>query len=136
MTLAHAAAGAAIGSRIRSRRTAVLASFGAHGLLDLPGHDDLDETREGALTLATIALTARLFGLRSREFWCGFACSMPDLEHVVLRGRRLRLYPSHRFTRLHDALPGPRATVRAQVAVGLVAMALTARATARARARV
>ena len=110
MTLAHAAAGAAIGSRIRSRRAAVLACVGAHGLLDLPAHDDLDEAGEGVLTLATIALTARLFGVRSREFWCGFACSMPDLEHVVLRGRRLRFYPSHRFARLHDSLPGPRAT--------------------------
>jgi hypothetical protein len=113
----------------------VLACVGVHGLLDLPGHDDLDEAREGALTLATIALTARLFGVRSREFWCGFACSVPDVEHVVFRGRRLRLYPSHRFARLHDALPGPRATVRAQVAVGLVALALTARAAAHARAR-
>ena len=128
MTLAHAAAGAAIGSRIRSRPAAVLACVGAHGLLDLPAHDDLDGAGEGALTLATIALTARLFGVRSREFWCGFACSVPDLEHVVLRGRRLRLYPSHRFSRLHDSLPGPRATVRAQVAVGLIALALTARA--------
>ena len=73
--------------------------------------------------------------MRSREFWCGFACSVPDLEHVVLRGRRLRLYPTHRFARLHDALPGPRATARAQVAVALVALALThGRARARARA--
>jgi hypothetical protein len=131
MTLAHAAAGAAIGSHIRSRRAAVLACVGAHGLLDLPGHDDLDEAGEGVLTLATVALTARLFGVRSREFWCGFACSVPDLEHVLLRGRRLRFYPSHRFARLHDSLPGPRALVRAQVAVGLVALALTARARGR-----
>jgi len=28
----------------------------------------------------------------------------PDLEHIVLRGRHLRLYPTHRFARLHDAL--------------------------------
>ena len=118
MTLAHAAAGAAIGSRIRSRRAAVLACVGAHGLLDLPAHDDLDEAGEGAVTLATLALTARLFGLRSREFWCGFACSVPDLEHVVLRGRRLRLYPSHRFARLHDSLPGPRATGAPRSAAG------------------
>jgi hypothetical protein len=131
MTLAHAAAGAAIGSRIRSRRTAVLACVGAHGLLDLPGHDDLDEAGEGVLTLATVALTARMFGLRSREFWCGFACSLPDIEHVLLRGRGLRLYPSHRFPQLHDSLPGPRATVRAQVAIGLVALALTKRARSR-----
>jgi hypothetical protein len=131
MTLAHAAAGAAIGSHFRSRRKAMLACVGVHGLLDLPRHDDLDEAREGALTVATIALVARLFGVRSREFWCGFACSAPDVEHVVFRGRRLRLYPTHRFSRLHDALPGPRATVRAQVAVGLVALALTARARAR-----
>ena len=48
---------------------------------------------------------------------------MPDLEHVVLRGRRLRLYPTHRFARLHDALPGPRATARAQVGGALVALA-------------
>ena len=134
MTLAHAAAGAAIGSRIRSRRTAVLACLGAHGLLDLPGHDDLDEAEEGVVILATIALTARLFGLRSREFWCGFACSMPDLEHVVLRGRRRRFYPTHRFARLHDALPGPRATAPAQVGGALVALAWTARSVARARA--
>ena len=73
MTLAHAAAGAALGSRIRSRRAAVLACLGAHGLLDLPAHDDLDEAEEGVLVLATLALTARLFGVRSREFWCGFA---------------------------------------------------------------
>jgi hypothetical protein len=135
MTLAHAAAGAAIGSRIRSRRAAVLACVGAHGLLDLPAHDDLDETGEGMLILATIALTARLFGPRSREFWCAFACSMPDLEHVVLRGKRLRFYPTHRFSRLHDALPGPRATARAQAGAALVALALTARSVARARAR-
>jgi hypothetical protein len=132
MTLAHAAAGAAIGSRIRSRRTAVLACFGAHSLLDLPGHDDLDEARESVLTLATMALTARMFGVRSREFWCGFACSMPDIEHVVLRGRGLRFYPSHRFPQLHNSLPGPRASIRAQVAVGLVALALTKRARSRA----
>ena len=135
MTLAHAAAGAAIGSRIRSRRTAVLACLGAHGLLDLPGHDDLEDAEEGVIILASIALTARMFGLRSREFWCAFACSMPDLEHVVLRGRRVRFYPTHRFSRLHDALPGPRATARVQVGGALVALALTARSVARARAR-
>ena len=134
MTLAHAAAGAAIGSRIRSRRAAVLACLGAHGLLDLPAHDDLDERDESVLVLATIALTARLFGLRSREFLCAFACSMPDLEHVVLRGRRHRFYPTHRFARLHDALPGPRATARAQAGAALLALTLTARS-ARARAR-
>jgi hypothetical protein len=134
MTLAHAAAGAAIGQRIRSRRKALLACVGAHGLMDLPGHDDLDDTREGVLIVATIALTGRLFGMRSREFWCAFACSMPDLEHVVLRGRRLRLYPTHRFSRLHDTLPGPRLTAPAQVGGALVALALTARA-ARTRAR-
>ena len=134
MTLAHAAAGAAIGQRIRSRKTAVLACVGAHGLMDLPGHDDLDEASEGVLILATIALTGRLFGMRSREFWCAFACSMPDLEHVVLRGKRLRFYPTHRFSRLHDTLPGPRFTARTQVGAALLALTLTARA-ARARAR-
>ena len=47
-------------------------------------------------------------------------------------GGGLRLYPTHRFPRLHDSLPGPRASVRAQVAVGLVALALDeARAVAR-----
>jgi hypothetical protein len=131
-TLAHAAAGAAIGSRIRSKRAAVLACVGAHGLLDLPGHDDLDEAGEGVVMLAAIALTARLFGLRSREFWCGFACSMPDLEHLLLRGQRLRVFPTHRFSRLHDSLPGPRATVSAQVAGALVTLAWTARARGRA----
>jgi hypothetical protein len=134
MTLAHAAAGAAIGQRVRSRKTAVLACLGAHGLMDLPGHDDLDEAEEGVLILATIALTARLFGMRSREFWCAFACSMPDLEHVVFRGKRHRFYPTHRFARLHDALPGPRATARAQAGAALLALTLTARS-ARARAR-
>ena len=106
MTLAHAAAGAAIGQRIRSRKRAVLACVGVHGLIDMPGHEDLDEAEEGVLILATIALTAQLFGMRSREFWCAFACSMPDLEHVVFRGKRRRFYPTHRFARLHDALRG------------------------------
>ena len=134
MTLAHAAAGAAIGQRIRSRKTALLTCVGVHGLMDLPGHEDLDEASEGVLILATIALTGRLFGMRSREFWCAFACSMPDLEHVVLRGRRLRFYPTHRFSRLHDTLPGPRFTAGAQMGAALLALTLTARA-ARARAR-
>jgi hypothetical protein len=133
MTLAHAAAGAAIGQRIQSRTKAVLACVGVHGLMDLPAHDDLDEAREGVLIVATIALTGRLFGMRSREFWCAFACSMPDLEHVVLRGKRLRFYPTHRFSRLHDTLPGPRLTAQTQVGAALVALALTARA-ARTRA--
>jgi len=128
MTLAHAAAGAAIGQRVQSRTKAVLACIGAHGLMDLPAHDDLDEAREGVLILATIALTGRLFGMRSREFWCAFACSMPDLEHVVLRGKRLRFYPTHRFSRLHDTLPGPRLNAQTQVGAALVALALTARA--------
>jgi hypothetical protein len=133
MTLAHAAAGAAIGQRIQSRTKAVLACVGVHGLMDLPAHDDLDEAREGVLIVATIALTGRLFGMRSREFWCAFACSMPDLEHVVLRGKRRRFYPTHRFSRLHDTLPGPRLTAQTQVGAALLALALTARA-ARTRA--
>src|SRR3954468_17596748 len=133
MTLAHAAAGAAIGQHIRSRKKAVLTCLGVHGLMDLPAHDDLDEAEEGVLILATVALTARLFGMRSREFWCAFACSMPDLEHVVLRGKRLRFYPTHRFSRLHDTLPGPRLNAQAQVGAALLALALTARA-ARERA--
>ena len=135
MTLAHAAAGAAIGSHIRSRKTAVLACVGAHGLLDLPGHDDLEDAEEGVIMLATIAVFARVFGFRSRQFWCAFACSMPDLEHVFLRGRRTRFYPTHRFPRLHDALPGPRATAPLQVGGALIALAWTARTVARARAR-
>jgi hypothetical protein len=128
MTLAHAAAGAAIGQRIQSRTKAVLACVGVHGLMDLPAHDDLDEAQEGVLIVATIALTGRLFGMRSREFWCAFACSMPDLEHVVLRGKRRRFYPTHRFSRLHDTLPGPRLTAQTQVGAALLALALTARA--------
>jgi hypothetical protein len=59
---------------------------------------------------------------------------MPDLEHIVLRGRRLRFYPTHRFSRLHDTLPGPRFTAPAQMGGALLALALTARA-ARARGR-
>ena len=126
MTMAHAACGAAIGHRIRSPLAAVAACVGAHGLLDLPRHEDLDERREGVLAVATIGLMAVLFGVRSRETWCGFACSAPDLEHVLRRGRR-GLFPTHRFGSLHGGVPTPRASARTQVAAALLALAVTAR---------
>lgn len=126
VTLAHAACGAAIGHRVRSPLAAIAACVGAHGLLDLPRHQDLDERREGVLTVATVGLMAALFGVRSREAWCGFACSAPDLEHVLRRGRR-GLYPSHRFRSLHGTIPTPRASARMQVAAALIALVLTAR---------
>ena len=135
MTLAHAAAGAAIGPRIRSRTTAVLACVGAHGLLDLPAHDDLDEAREGVLILATIALDGapvrhaqprvlvrlRLLDARSRARRAARQAARASTRRTASRGCTTRC-------------PGPRANARAQVGGALVALALTARA-ARERAR-
>ena len=118
MTLAHAACGAALGRRIRSPVVAACACVGAHGLLDLPRHEDLDERREGALAVATIGLMASLFGVASRETWCGFACSAPDLEHVLRRGHR-GLFPTHRFRSLHGTVPTPYLDAATQVALAL-----------------
>jgi hypothetical protein len=121
--MAHAAAGAAIAHVVPNPVLGMAACVGAHGLLDLPRHEDLDHRREAALTLATIGVTGALFGARSREFWGAFFCAAPDLEHV-LRPHARRLYPTHRFPRLHGCLPTPRATATAQMAASAAALAL------------
>ena len=63
MTMAHAAAGAAIAHGSRSRVRAVVAALAAHALLDLPRHEDLEMREEGVLTLTTIGVCATLFGV-------------------------------------------------------------------------
>jgi hypothetical protein len=123
MTMAHAAAGAAIAHAIRSPVLAMAACVGAHALLDLPRHEDLDHRSEAVLAIATGALTAALFGLRSREFWGGFVCAAPDLEHV-LRPNARRLFPTHRYPRLHACLPTPNVSAPTQVAVSGGTLAL------------
>jgi hypothetical protein len=125
MTMAHAAAGAAIAQGTRSPARAALTAVVAHALLDLPRHEDLDRTREGVLTLTTIGACASLFGLRSREFWCAFLCSCPDLEHVFRPNRRA-FFPTHRFGRLHGLLPTPMATAPMQVAAAGATLAILA----------
>ena len=123
MTMAHAAAGAAIAHAVRNPVLAMAACVGAHAVLDLPRHEDLDHRSEAALTLATGAVTAALFGLRSREFWGGFCCAAPDLEHV-LRPNARRLFPTHRYPRLHGCLPTPRATAAVQLAASGATLAV------------
>jgi hypothetical protein len=131
MTMAHAAAGAAIAQGSRSRARAAIAAVVAHALLDMPRHEDLDSAREGVLTITTIGACASLFGLRSREFWCAFLCSSPDLEHVFRPNRRA-YFPTHRFGRLHGLLPTPTATARMQVAAAGATLAILARRRRRA----
>jgi hypothetical protein len=125
MTMAHAAAGAAIAHGSRSRVRAVVAALAAHALLDLPRHEDLEMREEGVLTLTTIGVCAALFGIRSREFWGAFLCSSPDLEHVLRPGRRA-FFPTHRFGRLHGLVPTPIATAPAQVAAAGATLAIIA----------
>jgi hypothetical protein len=126
MTMAHAAAGAAIAGSSRSRTRGIATAFAAHALLDLPRHEDLEMREEGILTVTTIGLCAALFGLRSREFWGAFACSSPDLEHVF-RPNRQAFFPTHRFKRLHGLLPTPRATAPLQVVLAGATLAVIAR---------
>lgn len=123
--MAHAAAGAAIAQRMRSPLRAAITAVAAHALLDMPRHEDLDRTREGVLTITTIGVCATLFGLRSREFWCAFACSCPDLEHVFRPDRRA-FFPTHRFGRLHNLLPTPVATAPMQVVAAGATLAFLA----------
>jgi hypothetical protein len=125
MTMAHAAAGAAIAQASRSRLRGAVTAFAAHALLDLPRHEDLEMREEGVLTVTTIGLCAGLFGLRSREFWGAFLCSSPDLEHVFRRGRTA-YFPTHRFHRLHGLLPTPMATAPVQVALAGATLAVLA----------
>jgi hypothetical protein len=125
MTMAHAAAGAAIAHGSRSRVRAIIATIAAHALLDMPRHEDLEMREEGVLTLTTIGVCATLFGVRSREFWGAFLCSSPDLEHVFRPNRRA-FFPTHRFERLHGLLPTPVATAPAQVAAAGVTLAFLA----------
>jgi hypothetical protein len=122
MTMAHAAAGAAIARAARSPVRGAVAAFAAHALLDLPSHEDLEMREEGILTVTTIGVCATLFGVRSREFWGAFLCSSPDLEHVFRPGRRA-YFPTHRFGRLHNLLPTPRASAPVQVALAGVTLA-------------
>jgi hypothetical protein len=132
MVLAHTAAGAAIGHLAPSTQAGVAVAFAAHALLDLPQHEDPTMRQEAMLTGASLVSAATLFGLRSKEFWGAFSCAAPDLEHVIpaLRRRR-RLYPTHRFGRLHNLLPTPRASLAGQVAASVVVLALVARSAAR-----
>jgi hypothetical protein len=125
MTMAHAAAGAAIAHGSRSRTRGVVAALAAHALLDMPRHEDLEMREEGVLTLTTIGVCATLFGLRSREFWGAFLCSSPDLEHVFRPGRRA-FFPTHRFGRLHGLVPTPIASARTQIAAAATTLALVA----------
>jgi hypothetical protein len=131
MALAHAAAGAAIAQATDSPAGGAAAAFAAHALLDLPRHEDLTMRDELAVTAGGIVVTARLFGLRSREFWCAFLCACPDLEHLPANSRR-KLYPTHRWPVLHELVPTPRVSTRVQLVGSAAALALLAR---RARTR-
>jgi hypothetical protein len=132
MTMAHAAAGAAIAGASRSRTVGIATAFAAHALLDLPRHEDLEMREESILTVTTIGLCATLFGVRSREFWGAFACSSPDLEHVFRRNRPA-YFPTHRFKRLHGLVPTPLATAPVQVALAGATLAMLARRRRRTR---
>src|SRR4051812_19924279 len=130
MVLAHTAAGVAVGHLAPSTAQAAVRAFAGHALLDLPRHDDPSMRQEAVLTAASTLASAWLFGVRSREFWGGFFCALPDLEHVIpaLR-RRGRLYPTHRFPRLHGLVPSPRVSLATQAAGSVLVLALVARRT-------
>jgi hypothetical protein len=123
MTMAHAAAGAAISRAVGNPVLAMAACVGAHALLDLPRHEDLDHRSEAILTVATGGVTAGLFGLGSREFWGGFFCALPDLEHVARPNAR-RLFPTHRYPWLHGCVPTPCVSAAVQVAASGACLAL------------
>jgi hypothetical protein len=128
MTMAHAAAGAAIAHALPQTGAGLAAAFAAHALLDLPRHTDLDQRREILLTTATIGLALALFGVRRREFWGSFLCACPDLEHL-LRPRARKLYPTHRWPRLHGAIPTPNIGAATQVVLGVATLLAVARRT-------
>jgi hypothetical protein len=130
MALAHAAFGVAIAQATDSTAHGAAAAVAGHALLDLPRHEDLSMPDEMALTLGCIVVTARLFGLRSREFWCAFLCACPDLEHLPANRRR-KLYPTHRWPVLHELVPTPRLSARTQAVGSVAALLLLARRTRR-----
>ena len=88
--------------------------------------------QEAMLTVASLVSAATLFGLHSKEFWGAFSCAAPDLEHAIpiLRSRR-RLYPTHRFPRLHNLAPHAAHLALGQVAASVVVLSLVARAARR-----
>ena len=84
------------------------------------GHEDLDEAERGrAHPRHDRADGAALRHAQPRVLVRASPARCPTSSTSCSRGRRLRFYPTHRFARLHDALPGPRATARAQVGAAL-----------------
>jgi len=120
--MAHVAAGAAVGGASRSRLGGATAAVAVHALLDLPRHQDLERRTEIVLAAATLLAVAVMYGARSRELVGGAFGVAPDLEHLVL-GERRRLFPTHRFARLHGCLATPRITPGAQIAASLLVLA-------------
>jgi hypothetical protein len=95
-----AAAGAALGSRVGALATGPLLHF----VCDVVPHQDIESRRfEIASGLALLALVAAVRGPLDPAVIGGVTASAPDLEHVLPLPRRggRKLFPTHRFARLH-----------------------------------
>jgi hypothetical protein len=126
MAVAHAAVGAAIGHVAPSAPAAAALGFVAHGLLDLPRHQDLDLDVELVLTAGALTACGILFGLRRPEFWGAVGCAAPDLEHLPPFHRPRKLFPTHRWSQLHEIVPTPRISAGLQLAGSAALVALLA----------
>lgn len=100
----HVATGGAAGAIAGSRLGAVVLGPVMHALGDLTPHKDIPSTTfEAASGAVGVALLARRYGALHPVTIGAVAASIPDLEHVLRPARpgRRKIFPTHRFERLH-----------------------------------
>ena len=124
----HAAAGAACGLALKSRRAAAGAALASHFLIDLVNHEEpVDRQRrlrggvillDGLLAAAGLAALSRNGGPVSFGTLAGAVAALPDLEHVVVGGTPRG--PVHRWFP-HSCLPNKRITLAGQFALAVLA---------------
>jgi len=107
--LAHMATGVLVGTRCSGPADALVAGVALHAIGDMTPHGEVDDRsfEVGSTAVGILALAAR-YGPRSPVLWGAIGAVLPDVEHVL--PRRLReatgpLFPTHRFSWLHNNGP-------------------------------
>jgi len=106
ITSFHVASGAVCGAAVRSRPAAAALGFLLHLVGDVIPHDDIPspnfEMWSGVAALTTVAIVRGPFDPATIG---AAAASSPDLEHAIRLPRPggRKLFPSHRFSALHQA---------------------------------
>lgn len=124
--IVHALIGAGVGALSGSRTNAFLAGVVSHIAADVFPHRDLDPKIEVPLLAGALAVIAKRYGVKSKQFAGAIGAILPDSEHALLLSGLIdqedEVFPTHwRDGLLHGPDSGERISQVIIALAGIIA---------------